>query len=111
VTSTPLLRAVVPVLEVVTEGLGVASIEQYDAGVVVRWLYEGSAPRDDLMYEITLADDLGTPYACAGGGYYGPGDAFFSSLLRGESLFRPGVPSHAKRLRVGYLRRYLDVPL
>jgi len=111
--QAPSIGAVVPVAASVRDDLTVISIERYEGGLAVRWLHAADGRWDDALGGIAVSDDLGTTYELVGSGGFGPADAYFggAGCIRGESLFRPAVPSEATTLRVAYLGDHLDVAL
>jgi hypothetical protein len=79
------------------------AVEFYADGVVLRWLLRGEAEKrasdfdleeDDFWPQFALRDDVGSSYLPAGG--HGGGGFTY----RGESVFVPGVPSHASWLEI-----------
>ena len=77
-------------------GTRVVSVEIYDRGLILRWL---AAPppldfdpiSDEHLFQVS--DDVGTRYQYVSGGAFGHADA-----LRGDSMYVPAPPDHAKRL-------------
>jgi hypothetical protein len=81
------------------DGVRITSVELYDDAVVVRWnAAAGTHLAHDMEPDLSLSDDLGTPYSPTGGS----GGSGGSERMRGDSDFVPGVPAGAGRLTLAW---------